>query len=204
MRLRWLVVGWLLLRRWRRSGRAEPQEAERVSGELLAIGADTLKNEREFAERFNVRGAGLIGFAAVVLGLTVNVGKDTFSQLQTHPPATAPELDLGGVGEPLFIGCFLGAVVLLTLCTVIATFAVLPATVTRLSVNALRSYADERIPIAEVRPRVYAVTIHGLEGQRKANGKKAKRLKAAGAAFVSALLLVAIDAGTLAVAQFST
>ncbi len=177
------------------------QTADAVDQDLLALAADTLRTERDFAERFNVRGAALIGFSAVLLGLVVNVGTATFARLSPGKDPQVAPLDLGALGEPLFLSCFLASVLLLVGCAVVATSAVLPGETRRLKVAAWRSFADDRVPIADVRQRVYRNTINALERQRMDNERKSSRLKIAGGCFVLAILFLAVAACTLAIIQ---
>jgi hypothetical protein len=173
---------------------------EAVPPELLAIGNDQLKTELEFTEKFNGRASALVGFAGVVLGLTVTAGVETFPRL-TQAPGKPRALTLGHVGEPLFIVCFAAAVLLLLVCTVVATRSILPIAGKRLKIESLREFGEKRTPLPEVRSRAYTVIVNLLDAQRKANTAKAKPVKRAGGLFVAALLLVAIDACTLAISQ---
>jgi hypothetical protein len=176
------------------------EEREPVSPELLTIGTERLVSEQEFAERFNGRGAALIAAAGVVLGLTVNLGQEVFGQL-SHKAGQAPALDLGSVGKPAFIACFLGSMLSLSLSAVVAITAVLPATARRLTVEALRNYQRDRMSMANVRDRVYTWTVNAIDDQRANNREKVRRLRVAGLAFVTGIVLVAVDAAMLAARQ---
>jgi len=166
----------------------------------LTIGTERLTNEQEFAERFNGRGSALIAAAGVILGLTVNLGQEVFDRL-SHKAGQPPALDLGSVGRPIFIALFLGAMLSLALSAVVASTAVLPSTARRLTVDALRNYQRRRMPMADLRDRVYTWTVNAVDDQRINNGKKVRRLRLAVFAFVTGIVLVALDAATLAVQQ---
>jgi hypothetical protein len=174
---------------------------EAVPAELLAIASDNLEAERAFAERFNARGTALIAAAGVVLGLVVNVGKDSLSRLRPADPSKTTPLDLGTVGEPLFVTCFLLAVVLLATCAVVATIAVLPGKAALFKTESLLLFADERMPMPQARRHFYAVMVEGIDNHRANNVRKARLLRRAGALFVVALLLTAIDAATLTIQE---
>jgi hypothetical protein len=176
------------------------EERETVSPELLTIGTERLASEQEFAERFNGRGSALIAAAGVVLGLTVNLGQEVFGQL-SHKAGQAPALDLGSIGKPAFIACFLGSMLALSLSAVVAITAVLPARARRLTTEALRNYQRHRMPMVDVRNRVYTWTVNAIDDQRANNGVKVRRLRVAGLAFVTGIVLVAVDAAMLSVRQ---
>jgi len=192
-----LLAAWLISAgaSWLRRRAREP-----VPPELLTIGTERLTNEQEFAERFNGRGSALIAAAGVILGLTVNLGQEVFDRL-SHKAGQPPALDLGSVGRPIFIALFLGAMLSLALSAVVASTAVLPSTARRLTVDALRNYQRRRMPMADLRDRVYTWTVNAVDDQRINNGKKVRRLRLAVFAFVTGIVLVALDAATLAVQQ---
>jgi hypothetical protein len=192
-----LLAAWLV---GAGASRLRRRAREPVPPELLTIGTERLTNEQEFAERFNGRGAALIAATGVVLGLTVNLGQEVFGQL-SHKAGRPPALDLGSVGKPIFIACFLGAVLSLALSAVVASTAVMPSKARRLTVDALRNYQRDAMPIADVRDRVYTWTVNAIEDQRTNNAEKVRRLRLAAFAFVTGIVLVALDAVTLSVRQ---
>jgi hypothetical protein len=178
---------------------ARQRTREPVPAELLALVSAMLDTEREYAERFNLRASGLIGFAAVLLGLALTVALDAFDRM--HPMRGTPPLRLGGVGTPLFGGCFVVALVLLLAAAVIALTALLPTKVARMKMATLREFAERRTPLEQVRERTYRMVLAALEDQREVNRRKGARLRAAALPFVAGTLLVAVDAGTLAITQ---
>ncbi|HEY4429070.1 MAG TPA: hypothetical protein VGN08_12775 [Solirubrobacteraceae bacterium] len=196
-----LVMG-LGARRALRSWRARHLRTELVEPQLLALGTDQLKTEQEHTERFNGRASSLVGFAGVVLGLALTAGVETFPRL-TSERAKPGDLNLGHVGEPAFVLLFVATVVLLTLSAGVAIFSFLPIKGSRLSIQALREFAQQRTPLPTVRARAYDVNINLLEAQRKANTSKAGRVKWAGWLFVAALLMAMLDACTLGVSQLN-
>ncbi len=164
---------------------------------LLAIAGDALKAERGFGDRYGVRGSTLVAAAGVVAGLTVNLGTTVVTRLPPNEDDPARALDLGGVGEPLFVLSFVGSVLLLASAAALATFALLPRDPEPVEPEDLREFMEHRKPLPDIRHRLYQGDLRALTKQRGTNETKRNLVGWAGILFVLALLCLMVDAGVL-------
>ena len=171
-----------------------PPPQESVRDELLAIAVKTFDSESALGERFGLRASALVAAAMVLLGLTVNLGKEAVW-------STSSELNLGTFGHPLFMGCFVASTLLLLASAFAAALAARPGELQRVESQWLKNCRDKST-LLQVRGCMYTVAMRRLEAQQRTNDRKRRQLEWAGRLFVLAGLCLAIDACTLAVTHW--
>lgn len=164
----------------------EEQDPE-LFARIVELGERLHDQELDSAEHIGARAATVIGFAGVVLTLTVALSRDAFGR----------GTDLGTVGDPANAIFFLVAVVLLGLAGLQGVRAARPRSQARVSPTVLDKYRRKR-------PKVIAVNDHfgrqqerTLNALKEANGARAKTLNSAfgllaagvGAAAVQAVII---------------
>ena len=95
---------------------------QETDARLAELADSALENERKSAENLGARSSWLIGFAGVVLVLVVGLNQNTIASVSGHQTSVA----LGKVGEPVFAGAALAAVVSLLLAALVARRPVQP------------------------------------------------------------------------------
>lgn len=168
-----------------------PTDGPPPPDELLAIAVKVFDSENALGERFGIRASALVAAAMILLGLTVNLGKEAVW-------STSSELDLGDFGQPVFNGCFVAFTLLLLASAFFAARAARPGELPRVEPELLTKFRDEWT-LPQVRGRMYTVVMDALRAQQRTNDKKRRRLEWAGRLFVLAGLCLAVEACTLAV-----
>jgi hypothetical protein len=167
-----------------------PPPQESVRDELLAIAVKILDSGSALGERLGIRASALVAAAMVLLGLTVNLGKEAVWN-------TSSKLDLGEFGDQLFTGCFVASTLLLLASAFFVARAARPGKLKRVEAELLSEWT-----LSQVRGHMYVVTIDRLEAQQRTNDKKRRHLDWAGLLFVLAGLCLAVVACTLAVTHW--
>lgn len=198
-----LGVGWLGVKQWP-NGRGDDDQPPQGAGNdqdtaaseatpeaklrAAELAEEALGGERTSAENLSTRGSWLIGFAGVVLALVVGfVGSTATTSSSGHRPSA----NLGSVGEPVFAGVALLAVICLLLAALTALRVVRPRKRMRLPRTLLNDLNDGALSVDGANTEIAKLRVRFYLAEADSNDDRGKKLQTALRLVVGGLLLVA-------------
>jgi hypothetical protein len=167
-----------------------PNTTPEADTRVAELADSALENERKSAENLGARSSWLIGFAGVVLVLVVGLNQNTIASVSGHQTSVA----LGTVGEPVFAGAALGAVMALLLATLVARQAVQPRERGRLPSGLLHDLRAGRLTATRANTELARLKLRMYDEETASNDSRGKALKRAFELLVLALVLVSVQA----------
>ena len=151
-----------------------------------------MEDERARGRNLEAKTSSLAGFTGAILALTAGLGRDLF------------KLDLGNIGDTVFRGFFLVAVLALATSAVIAVLGVLrPQERLGIKRSQLRQFAKFPLlatPPVEIQGNMIATLVEAFDSERRVNDQKAKLTYYAAVGLGVGLLAVTGEAVTIALA----
>lgn len=134
--------------------------------ELFKIVQQLVAEERARGHNLEAKTSTLAGFTGAILAVTAGLGRDVL------------EIDLGGVGDPLFRAFFLITVLALGIGAVLAVLGVLrPQHRLAVAAGEMKQFAELPLiadPPMKIHGRMIKSLAEGFEAERRVNDRKAK------------------------------
>jgi hypothetical protein len=170
-----------------------PQQAREDSvDQLFQMAQRLLDDERARGRNLEAKTSTLAGFTGAILALTAGLGRDLF------------ELDLGSIGDTVFRGFFLVAVLALATSAVVAVLGVLrPQERLGMKLSQLQQFATFPListPRVEIQGNMIATLVEAFDSERRVNDRKAKLTHYAAVGLGIGLVAVTGEAVTVALA----
>jgi hypothetical protein len=168
------------------------QPREESVRQLFEIVQRLVEDERARGQSLDTKTSTLAGFTGTILALTVGLGREIF------------DIDLGPVGDVVFRGLFLVAVISLGAGAILAVGGILrPQSRLAVSRSEIKRFAEFPLiatPPVELQGRMINTLAEALSVERHLNDRKAKLTQYAAYALVAGLLGIVGEALTVVIA----
>ncbi len=177
------------LRRVAADDTTQPDGPPELYVRIVELGERLHDQELASADNIGARAGTLIGFAGVVLALTVALSRDAFTG----------RTDLGEAGDLASVILFLLAVLSLLVCALLAVQAAAPRNRDRISPSVLSTYREEKPAAAALDEHFGRRQQEVIETMADTNSTRGKTLQCAFRWLLGALVLVAAQAAIIGV-----